>query len=79
MRVLHVIPKLVKGGAEQFALNLVHGLNELPGVESLLVYWEPIFQFEDAMKMHTRKINLELDLGLGRINKSKLKEWKSYF
>jgi len=75
MRILHVIPKLVIGGAEQFALNLVHGLNELPGVESLLVYWEPIFQFEDAMKMHTRKINLEVDLGLGRINKIKLKEW----
>ena len=75
MRILHVSPKLVKGGAEQFALNLVHGLNELPGVESLLVYWEPIFQFDDAMKMHTRKINLEVDLGLGRINKFKLKEW----
>ena len=75
MRVLHVIPKLVKGGAEQFALNLVHALNREPKVESVLAYWEPIFQFEDAMKSHTRKINLELGLGLGRINKSKLKEW----
>ncbi|MFZ9699463.1 MAG: glycosyltransferase [Flavobacteriales bacterium] len=78
MRVLHVIPKLIKGGAEQFALNLVSGLNSQPGITSVLVYWEPIFQFDASFVPLTQKISVEVELGIGRINKRKLKPFEAF-
>ncbi|MCB9187609.1 MAG: glycosyltransferase [Flavobacteriales bacterium] len=42
MRVLHVIPSLIKGGAERLALEIVRHLNKVPSVESKLIYFHDI-------------------------------------
>lgn len=47
MRVVHVIPSLRKGGAERLCLDIVRGLNALPGMEAKLAIMRDINEYAE--------------------------------
>jgi glycosyltransferase involved in cell wall biosynthesis len=59
MRVLHVIPKLVIGGAERLALDMLHEQNKRAGVNAELIYWEPVFEHAEKDRAHTHRLPFE--------------------
>jgi glycosyltransferase involved in cell wall biosynthesis len=46
MRILHIIPNLIKGGAQRIAIDICRELNKREGVEVKLVYFEGENEFE---------------------------------
>ncbi len=48
LRVLHIIPSLLKGGAERLTLDICTSLNSIENVECLLVTLKPINYYSDA-------------------------------
>jgi glycosyltransferase involved in cell wall biosynthesis len=48
LRVLHIIPSLLKGGAERLTLDICASLNAIESVECLLVTLKPVNYYSDA-------------------------------
>lgn len=58
MRILHVIPKLVIGGAERLALDILREQNTRQGLKAELIYWEPVFEHADADRANTHLLDM---------------------
>lgn len=58
MRVLHVIPKLVIGGAERLVLDILREQNARTGLQAELIYWEPIFEHAEADRANTHRLDM---------------------
>ena len=79
IRILHVIPNLVKGGAQRIALDICNELETRPEVEVVLLYWEGENQFEFLSKnLEVHKINIQYELSFSGQHKINISEYEAF-
>lgn len=78
MKILHVIPNLVKGGAQRIAIDICQELSKRSDVEVLLVYFEGENEFRFLTEgLNVRKLNITFNLSFTAKNKIDLSSFES--
>lgn len=79
LRILHVIPNLVKGGAQRIALDICNGLHSRPEVKVALLYWEGENQFEFLSEnLETHKLNIQYQLSFSGQHTIIISEYEAF-
>lgn len=79
LRILHVIPNLVKGGAQRIALDICNELQNSPNVKVALLYWEGDNRFEFLSKnLEVYKINIQYELSFSGKHKIDISEYEAF-
>lgn len=77
MRILHVIPNLIKGGAQRIAIDICIELNRRQGVEVCLVYFEGENEFSFLTgEINVQRINIQFELSFRKKNQLDLGEYE---
>jgi glycosyltransferase involved in cell wall biosynthesis len=75
MKIIHLIPSLVKGGAERITLDIYEELMKYPENEVKLVYFRDINDYKYLTdKLKVQKINISFQLSLKSSSKGDVKE-----
>ena len=75
MKILHIIPSFVKGGAERITLDICEELMTYPENEVKLVYFREINEYEYLTeKLNVEKLNISFQLSLRSSSKGNVKE-----
>ena len=75
MKIVHLIPSLVKGGAERITLDIYEELMKYPEHEVKLVYFRDINDYRYITdKLNVQKINISFQLSLKSSSKGDVKE-----
>ncbi|MCB9192579.1 MAG: glycosyltransferase family 4 protein [Flavobacteriales bacterium] len=78
IRILHVIPSLIKGGAERLALDILRASGQIPSVEVKLVYFKNINEYAEEYKgLNVQLINAWVRPSVLRTWDVNLNEWES--
>lgn len=79
IRVLHLIPNLVKGGAQRIALDICNELQTRPEVKVALLYWEGKNQFEFLSEnLEVHQINIQYELSFSRQHRINISEYEAF-
>lgn len=79
IRVLHIIPNLVKGGAQRIALDICNELQKSPDIKVALLYWQGENQFEFLSKnLEVHKINIQYELSFSGKHKIYISEYEAF-
>lgn len=79
LRILHVIPNVVKGGAQRIALDICNQLQNSSGIEVALLYWEGENQFEFLTdNLNIRKIKIQFELSFSGKHKIDISEFEAF-
>ena len=79
LRILHVIPNLVKGGAQRIALDICNELQKKPEVKVALLYWEGKNQFEFLSEnLEVHQINIQYELSFSRQHRINISEYEAF-
>jgi glycosyltransferase involved in cell wall biosynthesis len=77
MRILHIIPNLVKGGAQRIAIDICIELNQRQGVEVCLVYFEGENEFSFLTHaIDVQRIKIQFELSFRKKNQLNLDEYE---
>jgi glycosyltransferase involved in cell wall biosynthesis len=75
MKIVHLIPSLVKGGAERITLDIYEELIKYPENDVKLVYFRDINDYKYLTdKLNVQKINISFQLSLKSTSKGDVKE-----
>ena len=75
MKIVHLIPSLVKGGAERITLDIYEELLKYPEHEVKLVYFRDINDYRYITDvLNVQKINISFQLSLKSVSKGDVKE-----
>lgn len=78
MKILHVIPNLVKGGAQRIAIDICQELSKRADVEVLLVYFEGENEFRFLTEgLNVRKLDITFNLSFTSKNTIDLSSFES--
>lgn len=77
MKTLHIIPNLIKGGAQRIAIDICIELNRRQGVEVCLVYFEGENEFSFLTgEINVQRINIQFELSFRKKNQLDLGEYE---
>lgn len=77
MKILHIIPNLVKGGAQRIAIDICLELQQREGIEVILVYFEGENEFSFLTKdLNIQKIDLVYNLSFRKRNQINIESFE---